>query len=441
MNARRLPVSVKLNYAVGQIGIQMLVAAVGFFLLIFYTDVVLVPPAVASAALLIGKIWYTLTDPVLGLMIDRTQSRKGRRRVYLVYFGWPLAVFSAIVWMVPAGLSPTATFFWIVATYIIYETVHTLVHLPYYAMAAELTADYDDRTSLIAYSSGGALIGFMLGGIAMPLVVKAAPDAATGYAWAGMVFGLVAGACVAWVAWRVVDPNLPSQASRPGSHWRVVVQALRCRPFALLLGGCALGRIGLTMAQGGLAYFVIYQLQGQKSDLPRLLGVLLAVVGLSIPVWKMWVDRWEKHYVYAVGLCLAALGFGVMFQVQAGQSYGLLLGLGLIGLGMGAHWVVPYSMLPDTIDFSRDESHLDQTGLFYGLFGLGDKLARTVGTVAIGWILQGFNYIPNVVQTTESLLGIRLTVGMLPAALVLAAVPPLLMYPVSRARHAKLSKR
>jgi GPH family glycoside/pentoside/hexuronide:cation symporter len=75
----------KLNYAVGQVGIQMLVAGVSFFLMIFYTDVALVPPAVASAALLLGKVWYTISDPLFGFVIDRTRSKFGRRRAYLIY--------------------------------------------------------------------------------------------------------------------------------------------------------------------------------------------------------------------------------------------------------------------------------------------------------------------------------------------------------------------
>ncbi len=434
----KLSLSTKLNYAVGQIGIQMLVAGVSFFLMIFYTDVALVPPAVASGALLLGKIWYTISDPLFGFVIDRTRSRHGRRRVYLIYFGLPLAVLAAAIWMVPPGLSPVMAFIWIATTYILYETVHTLVHLPYYAMAAEMTDNYDERTSLMAFSSIGALVGYVIGSVVMPVIVRAAPSTQIGYTLAGGVFGLVAGACVAWVAWRVREPDLKHIPQPKDAPWKSMRAAFRSRPFVLMAFGCGMGRIGLTLAQGGLAYFVVYQLQGSKSDLPKMLGQMLLVVALSIPAWKAVVDRWEKNYVYITGLCLAAVGFGIMFWLQPGQQAGILVGLGLIGLGMGAHWVVPFSMLPDTIDFAHAQTGEHRTGMYYGLFGLIDKLARTVGTVAIGWILQWFHYVPNVAQSTESLLGIRLTVGLLPAFFVLAAVPLFLAYPISRARHVAL---
>jgi len=438
MRDSRLSLSAKLNYAVGQIGIQMLAAAVGFFLMIFYTDVAMVSPAVASAALLLGKIWYTLSDPVFGFFIDRTRSRHGRRRVYLIYFGLPLAVLSAAIWMVPPGLSPTMAFIWIATSYILYETVHTLVHLPYYAMAAEMTDDYDERTSLMAFSSVGAMVGYLIGGVLMPIIVRAAPDAQIGYTLAGSVFGLVAGACVAWVAWRVREPPHSERPQTRDAPWPSLRLALRNRPFVLLACGCAMGRIGLTLAQGGLAYFVVYQLRGERSDLPRLLAQMLLLVALSIPAWKWLVDRWEKNFVYVSGLCLAAAGFAVLFWLQPGQQQLTWLGLGLIGMGMGAHWVVPGSMLPDTIDHAHAQTGAPRTGMYYGLFGLIDKLARTLGTVAIGWMLEWFHYVPNVAQGAEALLGIRLTVGLLPACFVLAAVPLLLAYPISRQRHAAL---
>jgi GPH family glycoside/pentoside/hexuronide:cation symporter len=214
--------------------------------------------------------------------------------------------------------------------------------------------------------------------------------------------------------------------------------AFRSRAFVLMAFGCGLGRIGLTLAQGGLVYFVVYQLQGSKSELPRILGQLLLVVALSIPLWKALADHWEKHTVYIIGLCVASLGFATLFWLKPGQPWATFAALSLIGLGMGAHWVVPSSMLPDTIDFAHAQTGEHRTGMYYGLFGLIDKLARTLGTVAIGWMLQLFGYVPNVAQTADALLGIRLMVGVLPALFVLAAVPLFLAYPISRARHAAL---
>ena len=434
----KLTLGTTLNYAVGNIGLQMLVAGMSFFLLIFYTDVALVPPAVAGSALLVGKIWDTVNDPLFGYLTDRTRSRHGRRRVYLIYGALPLALLAAAIWMMPVGLSPVLAFVWIAVTYTLFDTVVTLVQIPYSSLAAEMTHDYDERTSLIAISSVGALLGYILGSVAMPLVVRAAPDARTGYAIAGGALGLVAGAAIAWVAWRVREPVLDEVRAQAAPPWKSVLGAVRSRPFVLLASGCGLACIGLTLVQGGLAYFVVYQMQGSKADLPQMLGGLLLVVGASIVFWKWLVDHWEKNYAYAAGLGLAAVGLAALFWLQPGQQWATMAALAVIGAGMGAHWVVPFSMLPDTVDHGHAESGERRTGMYYGLFGLIDKLARTVATAAIGWLLYAFNYVPNVAQTSQSLLGIRLTVGLLPAAFLLAAIPLLLAYPISRARHAAL---
>ena len=195
-----LTLGTKLSYAVGNVGLQMLVAAMSFLLMIFYTDVALVPPAVAGAALLVGKVWDTVNDPLFGWITDRTRSRWGRHRVYLIYGAVPLGLAAAAVWMVPPGLSPVAAFVWIAVTYTLFDTVMTLVQLPYQAMGANLTQDYDERTSLTAFGSMGALLGFVAGSVLMPVLVRAAPDARTGYALAGGCFGLMAGAAVAVVS-------------------------------------------------------------------------------------------------------------------------------------------------------------------------------------------------------------------------------------------------
>ena len=435
VNTTQLSLATKLHYSVGQIGFQMLVSAISFYLMIFYTDVALVAPAVASSALLVGKIWDAVNDPLFGYMVDRTRSRHGRRRVYLIYGALPLAGLAAAVWMVPSGLSPVMAFIWIAVTYTLFDTALTLVQLSYSAMSAEMTTGYDERTSLTAFGSFGALLGFVLGSVAMPMIVKSASTTQAGYTMAGAIFGVTAGACLGWVAWRVREPRARDTGAPDATTWSGVRAALSSRPFALLALGCGLARLGMTLATGAMAYFVVYQLQGSKNDVPRYLGGMLGVVALSIPLWRQLVSRWEKNTVYMAALTLAAAGFAWLFWLPANQPAAMWGAIALIGLGMGGHWVVPYSMLPDAVDFAHTPGQDRRTGMFYGLFGLVDKMARTIATAAIGWILQASHYVPNMAQSHESLLGIRLVAGLLPAIFLLLALPFLWAYPITRAQH------
>ena len=447
-----LTLGTKLSYAVGNVGLQMLIAAMNFMLMIFYTDVALVAPAVAGAALLVGKVWDTVNDPLFGWVTDRTRSRWGRHRVYLIYGAIPLGIAAAAVWMVPPGLSPVAAFLWIAITYTVFDTLMTLVQLPYQAMAANMTTDYDERTSLTAYASMGALIGFFAGSVFMPILVRAAPDARTGYALAGSCFGLIAGVAVAVVAWRVREPQgsaaPTAQTDAPADArpmWDSVRETLRTtlrnRPFLLLMSAATLVRLGLTLVQASLAYFVIYQLQGDKGDLPRYMGTLLGVVGLSLFGWKYVVDRWEKNWAYVLGLVLCAGGLVALYWVGPGDQRMVTGILVVIGIGMGAHWIVPFAMVPDTIDHGHMQAGERQTGMYYGLYGLMDKLARTLATVMVAGMLDVTGYVPNVAQSASALQGITLMTGVLPAACLVLAIPLLVAYPITRARHAGILSR
>ena len=143
---QRLPKKTKLLYGVGDVGNAVVNSAIQFFLLIFYTDGALIAPALASSALLIGKVWDAVNDPLCGWLSDRTRSRFGKRRVWMIFGALPLAVAIMLLWRVPGGLSDVGTFAWIAGTFLLFDTVWTATNVPYYALTAELTAEL--RTSL-----------------------------------------------------------------------------------------------------------------------------------------------------------------------------------------------------------------------------------------------------------------------------------------------------
>src|SRR5512147_1467507 len=124
----RLPGRTKLAYGVGDLGNAVTNSAVQFFLMKFFTDAALVAPALAGGALLIGKIWDAINDPLFGWLTDRTKSRFGRRRVYMFFGAVPLGLAIALLWFVPPGLSRWLTFTWIAFTFILFDTLWTLTN-------------------------------------------------------------------------------------------------------------------------------------------------------------------------------------------------------------------------------------------------------------------------------------------------------------------------
>jgi GPH family glycoside/pentoside/hexuronide:cation symporter len=419
-----LPFGQKLAYSAGGLAMTLLTSATAIFLLNFYTDVALVPPAVASSALLIGKVWDTVNDPLMGWLSDRTRSRHGRRRVYLIWGALPLALVTLLVFSVPRGLDPVWAFVWIAISYSLFDTVFTLVAVPYNAWGSELTQDYDERTSLMAVGAVGTVVGYVLGAVSTRMLVARFADPGIGYLAVGAVFGALAGLSVALVAWRVREPGGPATTvDRP--LWSAVRTTMRNGPFRLLLAAFSLVRLAFTLLSTVLVYYATYALHGLV-PVESVLLVMFAIIGAGVPLWKRVADRWGKATGYAAGIGVSTVGVAGLFFADGHRPVVLYALVGLTGLGMSAHWVLPWALLPDAVDQSPDAAR--DAGVYYGVYGLTDKIVRTVGITVPGYVLQATGYVANQEQTPVALTAIRVLFALVPAVLMTLTVPVLLRY-------------
>ena len=190
-NTGKLRSRTKFFYGIGDLGNAVVNSAIQFFLMKFYTDGALILPALAGNALLIGKIWDAVNDPLFGWITDRTKSRFGKRRVFMIFGALPLAISIALLWFVPTS-NLVATFIWIAVTFILFDTVWTLTNVPYYALTSELTDDYDERSSLTTYRMAMAVPAYLVGAALTPAIVGLFALQQTGYAFIGIAYGILA---------------------------------------------------------------------------------------------------------------------------------------------------------------------------------------------------------------------------------------------------------
>ncbi len=436
----KLPLGLKLIYAVGNLGFTLLISGIGFFLLIFYTDVAHIPPALASTALLVGKVWDIVNDPLFGWVSDRTKSPFGRRRVYLIYGALPLALVSFALWAVPRGLSSTAAFLWVVLSYALFDTFFTITNVPFNSLTAELTRDYDERTSLMAVASVGAVIGYLLGAVLPPMITGGFEDTSTGYLVMGAVFGGIVGLSIALVAWRVREPSRDTQVTAGLPILASIRATFTNKPFIMLLAAFAIVRLSFTLMQSSVPYYIQYYL-GAPGRMSLILALLMVTVGVFIYFWKWISDRTSKSRAYAFGLLVMGVAALSTFFIQEGQLMFMNIAVIVIGFGLSSHWVAPYAMLPDVIEHDEAETGERREGMYYGVYGLVDKIMRTLGVFLVGMGLDLVGYVPNAAQSARSLLGIRLIFGPIPALLLIFVFPLLLRYPVTRQSHTELRKR
>lgn len=160
----KLSVMTKMKYGVGDFGMAVVTAMLQFSMLFYYTDVVGVKPGLAGTAMLVGKItWDLINDTLFGYLEDKTKSRWGKRRPYLIFGALPFALSFWGVFSIPQGLGDVAYFFLIIGSFILFDTFHTLTATAYSAMTAEITEDYNERTSLSTYRMVFSVIGYIAG--------------------------------------------------------------------------------------------------------------------------------------------------------------------------------------------------------------------------------------------------------------------------------------
>jgi GPH family glycoside/pentoside/hexuronide:cation symporter len=186
-----------------------------------------------------------------------------------------------------------------------------------------------------------------------------------------------------------------------------------------------------------LPYYLAYQLD-MEDQVPIVLMVMLATIGVFLFPWKKVSDRINKGPSYALGLFIACVAVVATFFLPYGPTPLIYVIAFVAGLGFSGQWVFPWSMLPDVIEHDQMETGERREGIYYGVWALLTKLTDALGIAVSGWALKWFGYVPNVVQTDMARLGIRLFFGMVPSVAIILSLPLLIWYPITKASHARL---
>ncbi len=443
MNGEKIALRIKWLYGVADMGIAMLTASIQFFLLFFYTDVVHIDPAMAGMALLVGKLtWDAFNDPLFGYLSDRTRSRWGRRRPYMLFGALPLGLFAWLLYSIPEGLVGWKAFIAVFVTYLLFDTMHTLVSTAYYAMTPELTYDYNERASLTTIRMGFSVMGYILGAAATTALAGLLQSlfhwtSKAAFSGMGATFGVIAVITVLTTAFGVRERKRPELVPSVMPPVKSIVQTFKNRPFMQLMAAQFLSSFSFTLLTTLLPYYLIYQLNMQ-AQLPLVMLLMLVTIGIFLYPWKRISDRINKGPSYALGLFIASLAVIATFFYPHAPTPLIFVTAALAGLGFSAQWVFPWSMLPDVVEHDQAVTGERREGVYYGVWAFLGKLTNALGIAVSGWVLKLFGYVANAEQTPTALLGIRLFFGPIAAGVLIISLPLLVWYPITRASHARL---
>ena len=438
----KLSLGFKFRYGLADMGFALITSAMQFFLLFYYTDVAGINPALAGAALMVGKLtWDALNDPIFGYLSDRTRSRFGRRRIYMLIGAVPLGLAAWLMFSLPKGLTGVPAFLAVLLSFWLVDTFHTMTATPYTALTPELTRDYNERASLTSIRMVYSVFGYILGAALTTLLAGIFQGAGLNLqqAWSltGGIFGLVAVITIIVTTFSIKED--PEKSGEPSKlpPFKAVFISFRNKPFVILMIAFILSSFSFTMLTALVSYFIQYQL-GMPEQISFVLLVMLATIGIFLIPAKLVSDRINKGPTYALGLFIACLAIISAFFLPRGPSILIYIIAFIAGLGFSVQWVCPWSMLPDVIEYDEEITGERREGIYYGLWAFLTKFTSALGVAVSGWALDLFGYVPNVEQTTRALLGIRLGFAIVPAIVIILSLPFLSWYPITRQKHAAL---
>jgi GPH family glycoside/pentoside/hexuronide:cation symporter len=428
----RLSRKTKIGFGIGDLGGNLFFTVMGSYTLYYLTDNVGLTAALAGFAILIGKIWDAINDPLMGYLTDRTRTRWGRRRPYFLFGAVPMVLTMAFFFSNPDfhdnQILGTA---WAAIALLLLNTAFTALNVPYGSLTPELTKDYQERSNLNGYRFAFACVGTVFGSLTVLFVDifgKAAGNPRMGYPIAGLLFGLLIGGTILATFFSVREPDHSHEPKPTEKFFATYMHVFKDRVYMRLAFTYMLHLTGLTFLQAILVYYFKYMYDAEGMTTIAML-LLLVVAMAMIPVSVVISKHLGKKAVYQIAFailivaCMGIFAFGHIL----GMNFTLALML-FAGIGIGFAYVPPYAMLPDVVEVDAVRTGVRKEGSYYGMWTFFSTLGVALASSLAGLFLNMSGYVADAVQSSATLLTIRLIVGPIPSVIFLAAILMLRKY-------------
>ncbi|MFI2646635.1 MFS transporter [Micromonospora fulviviridis] len=435
-----LPRRVHAGYALGSLVTGAFGTVPGLLLLPYLTDTLGVAAGVAALLVLLPKAWDVLVNPVAGRISDRTRSRWGARRPWLLVGGLALAVLFAAIFAAPFGTGPAAGTY-VALAFLATATAFAFFQVPYVAMPAELTDDPAERTRLMSWRIAVLALAILVSGAVAPAVVTAGGDGVPGHRWMGLFVAalIVAGTVGAFLGTRSAPTGTVGE-SEPSLRAQLAV-AGRNRPFRVLLACFVIQSAGVATVLAGVKYFADQVLRAPDSGPTLLFACFVGPALLVMPLWTRAGARLGKRAALVAASLLFAAGALALVASPALPAAAVYAVVALTGVGYAGQQVFALAMLPDCIAYDTARTGRRQAGVFTGLWTAGETFGLALGPGIYGLVLQLSGYVSSstgtaAAQSATARLGVLLGFTVLPALLVAAPVVLLRGYTLTPAQLA-----
>lgn len=418
----KLSIKEKLGYSLGDTASHFVWDLVGFWLLIFYTDIYGISPAMAGVIMFVGSIWDALMDPIVGIISDRTNSRWGKFRPYLLWGSIPYAILAVMAFTTPA-FEATGKFVYALITCLLLRTAYAFVNLPYSSLGAVMTNDSNERAGLNTFRFIAAYIGqFIVTGAALYLVKwlgawgnDGVINQAQGYQYTVALFAVLS-IIFFLITFYTTKERISAPKKQDNNVWQDFKYLFLNKAWIVLTVVGIVSFIMFAMQNAAIAYYFKYYIHNAENvQLFNILGTVALIVAL--PASKPLAKRFGNKAVYIASSIVSGVFFALIFV--AGENLPLVYTFNILAK-MAYAPAVPllWTMLADVADFGEWKFNRRTTGLTFSASVLAQKLGWAIGAAAAGWILSVSHFVANAdVQAETAMMGIRLLVSVIPGVL------------------------
>lgn len=474
LSPEKLSFKEKIGYSFGDAAANFVFQTMLIFQLGFYTDVFHISAAAAGTLLLVGRVWDAIFDPFMGVIADKTNTKWGKFRPWILWSAIPYALIFVLAFTNP-NFSYTGKLIYAYITYILLMTLYSVNNLPYSALSGVMTADVNERTTLSSYRFIFAMIAaFIVQGLTLPLVSKlGGGDNSIGWTYTISIFAFLSIIffVITFLTTRERIKPDPAQKSNPKEDFK---NLLKNKPWismfiltlflfiTLALWGSAMfyyftyyiskadlfnslnswglvipsGTINLSWWDSVLSAFGLI-IVGDKSNVTsvgfslfNMSGQLFTIIGVLCSKWLS--SKFGKRNVYLVGLLFTSI-FTALFIFIPSDSINTIYFLNILkSLAYGPTIPLLWAMMGDVADYTEWVTGRRVTGIVFSAIVFALKAGLGLGGALCGWLLSLYGYIPNVIQSDTALTGIKLTASIYPAITFFVGVIALFFYSISK---------
>jgi glycoside/pentoside/hexuronide:cation symporter, GPH family len=409
----------KLGYSLGDTASHFVWDMVGFWLLFFYTDVYGISAAAAGTIMLVARFWDMAIDPVIGIVSDRTNTRWGKFRPYILFGALPYAVLAILTFTTP-NLGEVGKIIYAGATYVLLMTAYAAINLPYSALGAVMTNDSYERAGLNTYRFIAGFAGqFVVTGLALTLSqFFGKGDKAQGFQSTLLLFAILS-LIFFFITFKATKERVAPAKSQDTSVKRDLGSLFHNRAWIILAIVGIVSFIMFAMQNAAVAYYFKYYIGRENNvQLFNVLGTVALIVAL--PLSKPLAKRFGNRNVFMASSLLSGLFFILIYLPGANNLVPIYIFNILAKMAYAPAVPLLWTMIADSADYGEWKSGRRATGLYFSAATFAQKAGWGIGAAIAGWILAVSNFVPNTVQTPGAITGIKLLVSVIPGILYMS---------------------